>query len=228
MSVSHISASTQSYLKAIWTLGEWSDEPVTATTIAQRVGVKLSTASDAVRKLTDQGLLEHSPYGAVTLTEQGRIYALEMVRRHRLIETFLVDVLDYTWDQVHDEAEALEHAVSDFLIERIDTHLGFPQRDPHGDPIPQENGTVPRIEAIRLSELAFGTSARVERVADADSQLLEFLAERGLVAGSDVVTAQSDPYSGAINVFVSSSDTPISLGRNATDAIWVTPAEKSQ
>lgn len=148
MSVSALSASSQNYLKAVWSLGEWSDEPVTASTLAARVGVKLSTASDAIRKLTDQGLLEHARYGAVTLTPEGRALAVAMVRRHRLIETFLVDVLDYDWDQVHDEAETLEHAVSDFLIERIDEKLGHPDRDPHGDPIPRADGTVQKPHAV--------------------------------------------------------------------------------
>jgi DtxR family Mn-dependent transcriptional regulator len=100
-----LSTSSQDYLKVIWKLGEWSDVPVTPSAIAVKTGVKLSTASDAVRKLTEQGLLEHAPYGAVSLTPEGRAHALAMVRRHRLIETFLVQVLGYRWDHVHAEAE---------------------------------------------------------------------------------------------------------------------------
>src|SRR5699024_1150906 len=118
MSVSDLSASTQNYLKAVWGLTEWSSAPVTPSSIAERTGLRLSSVSDAVRKLSSQGLLEHAPYGSVELTDTGRAYALTMVRRHRLIETFLVRVLHYTWDQVHDEAEHLEHAVSDFMIDR--------------------------------------------------------------------------------------------------------------
>ncbi|TDP89445.1 DtxR family iron (metal) dependent repressor [Leucobacter luti] len=133
MSVSALSASTQNYLKAIWGLTEWSSAQVTPTLIAERTGLKLSSVSDAVRKLASQGLVDHAPYGAVELTETGRSYALVMVRRHRLIEAFLVSVLGYSWDQVHDEAEHLEHAVSDFMIDRIDEFLEFPTRDPHGD-----------------------------------------------------------------------------------------------
>ena len=136
MSVSDLSTSTQNYLKAVWTLSEWSDQPVTPSLIAERTELKLSSVSDAVRRLTSQGLLTHTPYGAVELTEAGHAYAVAMVRRHRLIETFLVKMLGYGWDQVHDEAEHLEHAVSDFMIERIDELLGRPTRDPHGDPIP--------------------------------------------------------------------------------------------
>ena len=119
MSVSALSASTQNYLKAIWGLTEWSSAQVTPTLIAERTGLKLSSVSDAVRKLASQGLVDHAPYGAVELTETGRSYALVMVRRHRLIEAFLVSVLGYSWDQVHDEAEHLEHAVSDLSLIHI-------------------------------------------------------------------------------------------------------------
>ena len=112
-----LSASFQNYLKALWLLGEWADEPVSPTALAARVGVKPPTVSDAVRKLGRLGLVDYESYGAVALTPAGRVLALEMVRRHRLIETFLVEVLGYRWDQVHDEAESLEHAVSEFLVE---------------------------------------------------------------------------------------------------------------
>lgn len=101
MTLQSLSDSSQNYLKAVYSLSEWSQVPVTASAIADRVGVKLSTVSDAIRKLAGQGLVDHEPYGAITLTQQGRVYALEMVRRHRLIETFLVQVLHYRWDQVH-------------------------------------------------------------------------------------------------------------------------------
>ena len=123
MSVSELSTSTQNYLKAIWGLKEWSSEPVTATLIAKQLGLKLSSVSDAVRKMAKQGLVSHTPYGSVELTELGRQYALVMVRRHRLLESFLVQALGYTWDEVHNEAENLEHAVSDMLIERVDKFL---------------------------------------------------------------------------------------------------------
>ena len=156
MSVSELSASTQNYLKAVWGLTEWSSVPVTPTLIAERTGLKLSSVSDAVRKLSTQGLVEHAPYGSVELTETGRSYALAMVRRHRLIESFLVSVLGYSWDQVHDEAEHLEHAVSDFMIDRIDEFLEFPTRDPHGDPIPSADGTVQIPDATQLTGVGAG------------------------------------------------------------------------
>lgn len=221
--MSELSASSQNYLKAVWSLQEWSDAPVTPSALAAKAGVKLSTASDAVRKLTEQGLLVHTPYGAVTLTPEGRAHAVAMVRRHRLIESFLVRVLGYRWDQVHEEADALEHAVSDFMVDRIDEHLGFPTRDPHGDPIPSADGRVHRPDAVLLSELAPGTRARVERISDADAGLLQFFAERGIGVGTTLDARAGAPYSDSVEVVVDGRDEPIALGRSATDAVWVTP-----
>src|SRR5699024_2203640 len=218
MSVSELSMSTQNYLKAIWSLGEWSTDPVTTSALAARVGVRLSTVSDALRKLTEQGLLEHTPYGAITLSEQGRTHALAMVRRHRLIETFLVEVLDYSWDQVHDEAEHLEHAVSDFLVERMDQHLGHPSRDPHGDPIPAADGSVERPDAALLSERPAGSTVRVERISDADPQLLTFFAERGIGMGTVLDVRPGTPFSDAVEVAVSGAQESLTLGRSATGA----------
>ncbi|MDZ8200773.1 metal-dependent transcriptional regulator [Microbacterium sp. SSW1-59] len=223
MSVSTLSMSSQNYLKAIWALGEWSDDPVTPTRVAERVGVKLSTASDAIRKLTEQGLLEHAPYGAVSLAPEGRTFAVAMVRRHRLIEAFLVEVLGYRWDQVHDEAESLEHAVSDFLVDRIDEHLGRPERDPHGDPIPAADGTVVRPDAVLLSVMPAGTRVRVERISDDDPGLLQYFAEHGVGYGTVLTTRAGAPYSDVVNVAVADG-APFALGRAATDAVWVTVA----
>lgn len=223
MSVSTLSTSSQNYLKAVWSLGEWSDRPVTASTVAARVGVKLSTASDAIRKLTDQGLLEHARYGAVALTAKGRGHAVAMVRRHRLIESFLVEVLGYRWDQVHEEAETLEHAVSDFMVNCIDDYLGHPERDPHGDPIPQADGTVKKPDAILLSGLGAPRRVRVERISDEDPQLLQHLADQGIQYGTVLATRPAAPYSDTIEVGVEQGEALLSLGRSATDAVWVQP-----
>lgn len=223
MSVSELSASSQNYLKVIWGLQEWSDEPVTPTAVAAKAGVRLSTASDAVRKLTEQGLVQHTPYGAVTLTEQGHAHAVAMVRRHRLIETFLVQVLGYTWDEVHDEAETLEHAVSDLMVERMSEHLGHPSRDPHGDPIPAADGSVSRPDAVVLTEVPPGRTAHVERISDADPELLRFFSECGIGVGGRLLVREGSPFSGSVEVLVDGADTPVALGRPATDAVWVTP-----
>ncbi len=221
VSVSELSESAQDYLKVIWGLQEWSDVPVTASTIAGRLGVKLSTVSGAVSRLTDQGLLEHAPYGAVTLTDRGRTFAVAMVRRHRLIEAFLVQVLQYRWDQVHDEAERLEHAVSDFLIERMDALLGHPTRDPHGDPIPGPDGTVSLPHAAQLTSVTPGGTVTVERISDADPKLLQYFARHGIVVGSRLRVRPGPPYSEALEVTVDEGDSTVSLGRAATNSVWV-------
>lgn len=222
MSVTELSTSSQNYLKGIWSLGEWSDEPVTASTLAAKVGVRLSSASDAIKKLTEQGLLEHSPYGAVALTDRGREYAVAMVRRHRLLETFLVETLGYRWDQVHDEAEQLEHAVSDFLVERVDETLGHPTRDPHGDPIPSADGTLNRPDAAQLSDIGADAAVVVERISDADPELLQFLEQQGIGVGTRLETRPGPPFSDAIEVTPNNGDAKVSLGKSATAAVWVT------
>ncbi|MDI6022361.1 metal-dependent transcriptional regulator [Leucobacter sp. UT-8R-CII-1-4] len=221
MSVSDLSASTQNYLKAVWTLGEWSDVPVTPSLIAERTELKLSSVSDAVRKLTAQGLLNHSPYGAVELTDTGRAYAVDMVRRHRLIETFLVRMLGYGWDQVHDEAEHLEHAVSDFMIARIDDLLGHPTRDPHGDPIPLADGTIVSPDAVQLTQVIPGTRVTVERISDDEPALLQFFEDRGIVLGARLLVREGAPFSEAIDVLLEGEDQPIALGKIAAEALYV-------
>lgn len=221
MSVADLSTSAQNYLKAIWSLQEWSDDSVTTSALAARVGVRLSSVSDAVRKLTDQGLLEHAPYGAITLSAQGRRHAVAMVRRHRLVETFLVEVLSYGWDEVHDEAEHLEHAVSDLFVERMDAYLGHPSRDPHGDPIPAADGSVDKPVARPLTELRGGSSGRVERISDSDPRLLAFCAEHGITIGTMLDIYDGAPFSEAMEVAVAGSGVRVPLGRAATDSIWV-------
>jgi DtxR family Mn-dependent transcriptional regulator len=147
------SSSIEDYVKVIYSFTEWQDKPITSSQLAQRLGVANSSVSEMVRKLKDQGLVDHKPYSAITLTADGIRLALSMVRRHRLIETYLVQELGYSWDEVHDEAELLEHAVSDTFIERMAGKLGNPLRDPHGDPIPAADGTVHMPDAHRMSEL---------------------------------------------------------------------------
>lgn len=219
MSVDELTASTQNYLKVIWGLQEWSDEPVSNSAIAEAAGVRLSTVSDALRKLLDQGLVEHARYGNVTLTEPGRSHAVAMTRRHRLIETFLVRMLGYEWDEVHDEADRLEHAVSDELIDRIDRTLGHPTRDPHGDPIPDAAGRVERPDAVRLREVRAPEQVRVERISDADNEMLQYFAGRGLVVDAELEVLPGEPYSDTVMVRV--GDGTISLGASAANAVWV-------
>ena len=213
MSVTELSQATQDYLKCVWTLQEWSGESVSMTALAERLGVRTSTASDGVKKLAEQGLVEHIAYGGITLTRAGRAHAVAMVRRHRLLETYLVSALGYGWDEVHDEAEVLEHAVSDRMLDAIDTLLGHPTRDPHGDPIPSAEGDAHLPDAVPLAQAAPGM-ATVVRVSDADPERLRRFAEAGLVPDVSVEVANT----GAVRV----GDTIIALDSADAAAVWVT------
>lgn len=219
MSVSDLTPSTQNYLKEMWLLQEWSDEPITVSGLADRMGLKLSSVSDAMRKLAAEGLVNHAPYTPVTLTALGERHAVDMVRRHRLIETFLVETLGYEWDEVHVEAENLEHAVSDLMIQRMDAFLGHPSRDPHGDPIPQADGTVTQPDARLLHEFAAGESVVVERISDDNPALLQYLAGKDIGVGSELQLREQEPFSDTVNF--TSGTQPVSLGHWAAGKIWV-------
>ena len=192
----------QDYLKVIWTAQEWSHEKVSTKMLAERIGVSASTASESIRKLADQGLVDHEKYGAVTLTDAGARAALAMVRRHRLMETFLVSELGYGWDEVHDEAEVLEHAVSDLMLDRIDAKLGYPTRDPHGDPIPAADGQVPTPPARQLSVCDDGDAGTVARISDADPEMLRYFDTVGISLDSRLRVLARRDFAGMISVAV--------------------------
>lgn len=225
MSVSELTAATQDYLKSIWSLQEWTDDPVTLTALAERVGVAKSTASDAVKKLAEAKLVKHNPYGAIELTATGRKNALAMVRRHRILELYLVEELGYQWDQVDVEAENLEHAVSDFLIEKIDQKLGHPTRDPHGDPIPSPTGEIRIPKATRLNLVETGSFV-VERISDADPQFLRHLNSNSVSIGSIIEVLPKDTYSGSIKV-CSERGEVTELSDAAASYLWVSAVASS-
>lgn len=200
MKTSAPSSSIEDYVKVIYSFTEWQDKPITSSQLAQRLGVANSSVSEMVRKLKDQGLVDHKPYSAVTLTEAGLRLALSMVRRHRLIETYLVQRLGYSWDEVHDEAEQLEHAVSDRFIERVAAKLGDPKRDPHGDPIPTADGQVLMPRAHLLAELDQGHTGRITRISDDNPELLRYLAAQAIDLDADVEVVGRRPFGGALVV----------------------------
>jgi DtxR family Mn-dependent transcriptional regulator len=184
-----VSSVVEDYLKVLYGHTEWQSEPITTGALAARLGLAASTVTEQVKKLVAQGLVTHEPYGAIELTVDGTVRALAMVRRHRLIETWLVQHVGYTWDEVHDEAEVLEHAMSDRLLDALDAQLGRPTRDPHGDPIPAADGTVTRPDAVTLAEASSGT---IVRISDRDPVLLRHLEAEGLVVDAVVTPEQRD------------------------------------
>jgi DtxR family Mn-dependent transcriptional regulator len=155
-----------------------------------------------VKRLSEQGLLEHVPYKGVQLTEGGRRAALRMVRRHRLIEAYLVAFLGYSWDTVHDEAERLEHAVSDTLVERMAAVLGNPTSDPHGDPIPAADGSIEEPDLIALSDVAPGRTMELRRVDEGQPDRLRYIASIGLTPGAVVSVIERQPFEGPITIQV--------------------------
>lgn len=192
-----VTPAAEDYLKAVWSAQEWDDAPVTTTALAARLGLAASTVSEQVKRLVDAGLVVPAPYRPVELTEAGRVHALRVVRRHRLLETYLVEHLGYGWDQVHEEAEVLEHVVSDLFLERVDALLGSPRRDPHGDPIPSADGAYERPEAVLLSECPSAGAVRVVRISDTDPELLRRLADSGVVLDAALVVREPSVAAGA-------------------------------
>ena len=173
------SESIEDYIKAIFQLGRGTTR-VQTSSVAQRLDVRPASVSNMMRRLANLGLVEYEPYRGATLTSEGEGLARRMVRRHRLLERFLSEVLDYPWDEVHDEAERLEHAVSSRFVEAVDRLLERPGTDPHGAPIPSRDGTMVERTYPSLAELQAGERAVVRRVRDSDASLLRHLAEIGI------------------------------------------------
>ncbi len=217
------SSSIEDYVKVIYSFTEWQDKPITSTQLAQRLGVANSSVSEMVRKLKEQGLVDHKPYSAITLTADGARLALSMVRRHRLIETFLVQELGYRWDEVHDEAELLEHAVSDTFVERLADKLGHPARDPHGDPIPAADGTVLIPSAHRLSELDPGHTGRIIRISDENPELLRYLAAENIDVDASVEVLGRRPFGGPLMVRIGTGPSlhNVDLSGEVAASLWV-------
>jgi DtxR family Mn-dependent transcriptional regulator len=200
----------EDFLKAVYTLQQ-EHERVQTSVLADALGIKAPSITEMAKKLADANLLEHEPYRGVRLTLGGEQVALEIVRNHRLLEMFLVQVLTYSWDEVHEEAERLEHAVSELFIQRIAEYLGHPQFDPHGDPIPSADGELRKRELTPLSECPIGTKGVIARLRDQSSEMLRYLADKGLVIGAEVEITAKDPFDGPISLVVDGGEQVIGV-----------------
>jgi DtxR family transcriptional regulator, Mn-dependent transcriptional regulator len=196
-----LTAAVQDYAKAIYTL-ESRDGAASTTDLAALLEVRPASVSGMLRKLAALGLVEHERYHGVRLTERGRRVALEVIRHHRLVELFLVESLGMTWDEVHAEAEVLEHALSEELEELIAAKLGNPTVDPHGDPIPSRELKLAETPARSLTELEPGDTATFVRISDTDPEMLRFLGERGIVPGTKLELVERQPFDGPLFVRV--------------------------
>ncbi len=204
-----LSVAVQDYLKGIYAL-ESVGERVTTSALAERMSVSAPSATAMAKRLAELGLVERAPYRGVALTDEGRRGALEVLRHHRLLERYLVDRLGLSLDQVHAEAELLEHALSEELEAKIDAELGFPTHDPHGDPIPDRELRVSTGRDRTLIDLEAGEHTTVSRVPDGDPELLRYLTELGLVPGSAVEVVSHAPFAGPVTVRTERGDHAIS------------------
>ena len=211
--------SQEDYLKALYLLGG-NDRPVPTRDLAQRLGISSPSVSEMVTRLSGQGLVEHDRYRGQQLTREGRKVALELVRHHRLLEMFLVQVLGYRWDEVHDEAERLEHVISERMEQRIFELLGRPELDPHGHVIPTLGGRVRPVSRRALSESRAGERLVVEGVSDDDAGKLRELERRGLMPGTRIAVTASTEFEGPIEVRIKGRRESVPLG--LARAIFVT------
>jgi len=210
----------EDYAKAIYALQRRSGgEPVSTTALAERCAVTPASASAMVKKLAEQELAVHEPYHGVRLTAAGERLALEMLRHHRLLELYLAEHLDVPWDRVHEEAEALEHVLSEDLEARIAAKLGNPTHDPHGDPIPDRDLVIDEGVTDALSDVTVGAGGRFVRISDSDSGMLRYLAERGIAIGDRCVVTDHQPFDGPFTVRFGDADHV--LGRTLARAMRI-------
>ena len=215
--------SVENYLKAIYHLEQREGGRVKTKSIADALDISLPSVTSMLKSLSSDDLVVYERYKGVTLSETGRLAALKVVRKHRLVELFLVSTLDYSWDEVHREAELLEHAVSDDLAARIEAFLDFPQFDPHGDPIPSADGTLPSRDAqsVALATLTAGDLGTIERVLDQDPELLRHLTRVGLTPGARIRVVEVLPFDGQMTLDVHDAGDAVSVSRSLSHILMV-------
>jgi DtxR family Mn-dependent transcriptional regulator len=214
------SRAVEDYLKAIRHLQQES-APVSTTALAQHLDRSPASVTNMIKSLAERGLVEHEPYHGVHLSREGEREALRIIRRHRVIEAYLIEHLGYSWDMVHAEAERLEHAASDELVERMAAALGHPEMDPHGSPIPTPEGELTELQHPALSEMKSGALVIVREVSDADESRLRYLAELGLFPGTRLDVIAQEPFEGPIRVRIAGEER--SLGRSLAEIVRVEP-----
>ncbi len=218
-------STVEDYVKAIYLLQQ--DSPsgeATVVRLAATLGVTKGSVTAMVRKLRDSNMAQAERYGGIRLTPKGRSLAVDMIRRHRLIEVFLVDTLGFDWSEVHEEAHRLEHAMSAKVLDRLDEFLGKPTIDPHGDPIPDSNGKLAHPDPTPLTELTTGDKGTVARITDQDPAFLEFAASHGLRPGTRITIVEVVPEAESINIKPARKQ-PVSLSFSAASKVHVNTAK---
>lgn len=214
----------ENYLKVIYHLSEKTTS-VQTNAIAEQIQTKPASVTDMIKKLAEKGLVDYIKYQGVTLTEKGKNAAVDIVRKHRLWEVFLVDKLNFKWDEVHDVAEELEHIKSIDLIERLDEFLGFPKSDPHGDPIPDKNGRFVQTHFTKLIELKVGDSGTITGVSQHTSPFLKHLEKLGLTLGKQIKINDVTDFDGSVEILV--ADKQINISREVAKHILISSNGKN-
>ncbi len=215
-----LSSPMEDYLKTIYMLRERHGTSASTTAIAAALHVTPASVTGMIKKLAELKLVRHAPYQGVELTRSGEKIALEIVRHHRLLELFLMEALGYSWDEVHAEADALEHVISESFEQRMDDWLGNPVVDPHGDPIPHKDGSMTIVQERALLALQAGESAQITHISDANSDMLRYAASLGLTPTTRLTLLEVEPFGGSLRVKVGKAEK--SIGRELASQIFVT------
>ncbi|MGB0879253.1 MAG: metal-dependent transcriptional regulator [Polaribacter sp.] len=202
--------SEENYLKTIYHLDAISEKGISTNAIAKKLNTKASSVTDMVQKLSDKKLVIYKKYKGVTLTNSGKKIAVDIIRKHRLWEVFLVEKLNFSWDEVHDVAEQLEHIKSSKLIDELDAFLGFPKQDPHGDPIPDKKGNLQIVKKSLLSTLQENESGICVGVYDSSSEFLQFLDKQGIALGQKIKVLDKEPFDGSLSIELNNKKLSIS------------------
>lgn len=216
--------SKENYLKTIYSESFDSSSVVSVKTLSEKLAVTKAAVSDMAKKLAEQKFIDYKPYKGIVLSTEGRKIALQIIRRHRLWELFLINVLDLSWSEVHDEAERLEHCTSEILADKIDTYLCHPKFDPHGDPIPDKKGILPALpKLLKLSQVRIGIACKIARVNDKNKELMDYLTKIKIKLNSKIKIIDKLKFDNTI--FVKINGTEVSLSEKITNKIEVTVIE---
>ncbi|GAB1855275.1 metal-dependent transcriptional regulator [Flavobacteriaceae bacterium MHTCC 0001] len=217
-----ITLTEENYIKAIYHLGKQGAENVSTNAIAQEMATKASSVTDMVKKLSEKGYADYKKYQGVSLTEEGKAIAINIVRKHRLWEVFLVEKLNFSWDEIHEVAEQLEHIKSKKLISQLDAFLGYPTQDPHGDPIPDETGKIKKIDKILLSEAKVGDDCICVGVQDSSTEFLQYLDKHNIALGVHLKVLQREPFDNSVTIAIGEKELVISnlIANNLYVKVW--------
>ena len=216
------SESVDHYIKAIYELEQAGTRAGTSA-LAEKLDVAPASVTGMLKRLSteESPLVEYESHKGAALTEKGKKVALKIIRSHRLLETFLFKVLDYSWDEIHKEADRLEHYTSDLFEERIDKKMGYPKFDPHGDPIPDINGEIPKMNCIMIREMEEGQSGCIKRVQHSNPEMLRYFSNQGIIPGIEIYLEKKDPFEGPLYIKMKNEKDPVVLGWKAAGNIFV-------